>query len=140
MQLENIMSQANQRPLDLNFLKPAQQKLPESSHLLDLPEYRLHNRLAHCIDPSPDLGLKLALHPLDCIGSLRQRPPLASRLLGSVLLSPGCHIAIDVPPCQILKIVFRTVPAVGQNFPGLCLACSSIASTIGLKLFFVPFE
>ena len=50
-----------------------------------------------------------------------------------MLLSLGSHISIDVPPRQILKIVFRTVPAVGQNFPGLCLACSSIASTIGLS-------
>ena len=74
MQLQNIMGQTNQRPLCLNFLKPAQQKLPEPARLFDLPKYRLHDRFAQRINPAPDSGLKLALHPLDRGGSLRQRP------------------------------------------------------------------
>ena len=137
MQLENIMGQANQRPLDSDFFKTAQKKLPESTHLLDLSEHRLHNRLAQSINPSPDLGLKLALHPLDNSGSLRQRPPLARQPGFSVFLSLGGHISIDVPPCQILQILFRTVPTVGQNFPRFLTRLLLNGLDHRLKLLFV---
>ena len=96
MQLQNVVGQTNQRPFHLNFLKPAQHKLPKSAHLLDLPEYRLHNRFAHRVDPSPDLGVKLALHPLYPTGSLRQRPSLANQPIASVLLPLGSHISINL--------------------------------------------
>ena len=45
------MGQANQRPLDSDFFKTAQKKLPESTHLLDLSEHWLHNRLAQSSTP-----------------------------------------------------------------------------------------
>lgn len=132
MQLQNIMGQANQRPLHVNFLKPAQQKLPESAHLLDLPKHRLYDRFAQRINPSPDLSLKLALHPLDRSGSLRQRPALANNPLGSVFLPLGGHISINLLACQILQIIFGTVPAVGQNFARLLTRLlSSILWIIG---------
>src|SRR6516225_4028464 len=137
MQLQNVMGQTNQRPLHLNFLKSAQQKLPEPSYLFDLAKYRLHNRLAHRVDPSPNLGLKLTLDPLDRVSPLRQRPPFARQPFASVLLSFGGHIPVNVAARQIFKIIFGTVPAVGQNFLWFLPRLLLDRLDHRLKLFFV---
>jgi hypothetical protein len=78
------MRQANESPFGLNFLEPAQQKLAESSHLLNLPKYRLHDAFGQSVNSLPLLRLKFALHPFD--HALRQRPTLSIRRILSVVL------------------------------------------------------
>jgi hypothetical protein len=41
VQLQNIVGHADQRPLASHFPQPAQEKLPESAGLFDLPKDRL---------------------------------------------------------------------------------------------------
>jgi hypothetical protein len=55
----------------------------------------------------------------------------------SMLLSLGDHISVNVPPCQILQIVLRTIGTVGQNLLGLLPRLLLDRFYDRLKLFFV---
>ena len=57
VKLQNIVSQAHQRPLAAHFFNASQQKLTESARLLDLSEHGFDDRLARRINGFPGFGL-----------------------------------------------------------------------------------
>src|ERR1017187_7135857 len=63
-QLEQVGRQAHQLPLAANIVQAAQAEAPEASSLLDLPEDRLDDRLAHLVNGPSGLGAQFVPHRL----------------------------------------------------------------------------
>src|ERR1700676_5749195 len=112
VQLEQVGSCADQFPLAAHLVQAAQAEAPEAAPLLDLPEDRLDDGLAHLVHRPPRLGAQLVAHGFLRRGSLPRRPAGCSD--NFFVLIPACG-DVQIDPCHALirNIGFAEVTGIG---------------------------
>src|SRR5690606_35081431 len=104
MHLQNIVSQAYQRPLDGYLLFASPEKLAKPSTLFDLSKDRLDNRLSLRVDGSSRFRSDLLGHSFHS-GRIRWKPSSSGRRPGlSVVFLLGRYVAGDFTGLQMFKI------------------------------------
>ena len=94
-EFQQIVPETDQIPLGSNLSNPAQQKLSELPHVLDLSKNRLDNGLALPIKKSSLDRLKLSSHTLLDGRPLRNPSPRTRNHLARVFHPTGRNVTVD---------------------------------------------
>lgn len=116
-QLQHVVRRRDQRRFAADLSQSTQKKLPEPPRVLDLPEHRLHDRLAPCIGLSAAHRRQHSRHALSQRQFLRRSPPRRHPSRFSMLLTPRRNERLDPLRLESLHILFRSVSRVGEDRP-----------------------
>src|SRR5690554_2274631 len=114
VQLEQVVGEADERPLAAYLFEPAEQELAKAPCLLDLSEGWFSHGLASCVFLSALVGHELALHSL--LWSHRLRWTISHLgWLRSVLFAFHRNVGVDAEPGGTRQVVFGEIAGVGGH-------------------------
>src|SRR5947199_5174831 len=127
VKLQKIVSRTDQSPLASYFLKPPQEKLPESAGLLDLPEHRLNYTFSSRVNGRSTLVFSFRSIRSTRLASFGKGP----RLHGSLRSPCFCFPVATNPSILLFARYFRfsseQYPLSASTSSGFCPDCSWIA-------------